>query len=48
VMGPRAAVAPATPTTMPARETIPSLAPSMLARGRFNRSAEPPLCGSPS
>ena len=41
-IGPRALVAPATPMTMPAAETIPSLAPSTPARSQFNRPAVPP------
>ena len=44
--GPRAGVAPATPTTMPATETIPSLAPSTPARSQFSRPARPAACGS--
>jgi hypothetical protein len=44
--GPRAEVAPATPMTMPATDTIPSLAPSTAARNQFNRPAVPPVCGS--
>ena len=40
-MGPVAVVAPATPTTMPATETIPSLAPSTAARSQFNRPTAP-------
>jgi hypothetical protein len=39
-------VAPATPMTMPATDTIPSLAPSTAARNQFNRPAVPPVCGS--
>ena len=46
-MGPRAVVAPATPMTMPATDTIPSLAPSTAARSQFSRPAMPPACGSP-
>src|SRR5208283_2691374 len=42
----RAAVAPATPTTRPAVETIPSLAPRTAARSQFSRAAKPPACGS--
>ena len=45
-MGPRDVVAPATPMTMPATDTIPSLAPSTPARSQFNRPADPPECGS--
>jgi hypothetical protein len=45
-MGPRFVVAPATPMTMPATDTIPSLAPSTAARSQFSRPAVPPLCGS--
>ena len=41
-MGPRDEVAPATPMTMPATETIPSLAPSTAARSQFRRPAVPP------
>jgi hypothetical protein len=37
-IGPRCAVAPATPSTMPATETMPSLAPSTAARNQFNRA----------
>ena len=39
-------LAPATPTTRPAVETIPSLAPSTAARSQFSRAAMPPPCGS--
>jgi hypothetical protein len=46
-MGPREDVAPATPTTRPATDTIPSLAPSTPARSQFSRPAVPPPCGSP-
>ena len=45
-MGPRFVVAPATPMTMPATDTIPSLAPSTAARSQFSRPAVPLLCGS--
>jgi hypothetical protein len=40
-----AAVA-ATPTTMPAVETIPSLAPRTPARSQFNFEDNEPMCGS--
>ena len=46
-MGPRAVVAPATPITIPATDTIPSLAPSTAALSQFSRPAMPPACGSP-
>ena len=46
-MGPRELVAPETPTTMPATDTIPSLAPSTPARNQFSRPAIPAVCGSP-
>ena len=36
-IGPRDVVAPATPMTMPATDTIPSLAPSTAARSQFSR-----------
>ena len=39
-------VAPATPTTRPAVETMPSLAPSTPARSQFSRLAMLPSCGS--
>src|SRR5688572_15545248 len=45
-IGPRALVAPATPTTRPAVETIPSLAPSTPARSQFIRCDSVPTCGS--
>ncbi len=45
-MGPRAEVAPATPMTMPATDTIPSLAPSTAARSQLSRPALPAACGS--
>src|SRR4051812_34021686 len=45
-MEPRSAVAPATPMTIPATDTIPSLAPSTPARSQFNRPARLPECGS--
>src|SRR5215213_2191152 len=44
--GPRAGVAPATPTAMAATETIPSFAPSTPARRPFSRLANPPAWGS--
>ena len=43
----RELVAPATPRTIPATETIPSLAPSTPARSQFNRPLSPGVCGSP-
>lgn len=43
----RDGLAPATPTTRPAVDTIPSLAPSTAARSQFSRAARPPACGSP-
>src|SRR5450759_236110 len=46
-IAPRADVAPATPTTIPATETIPSLAPRTPARSQFSFAARPPECGSP-
>ena len=45
-IGPRFVVAPATPMTMAATDTIPSLAPSTAARSQFSRAAMPLLCGS--
>src|SRR6478609_4649320 len=43
---PRLSVAPATPSTIAAVDTIPSLAPSTPARNQFNRPASPESCGS--
>ena len=40
---PRSLVAPATPITMPAVETMPSLAPSTPARSQLSRLFEPAL-----
>jgi len=45
-IGPRATVAAATPTTMPAVETIPSLAPRTPARSQFNFDDTEPTWGS--
>src|SRR5690606_21160748 len=45
-MGATELVAPATPTTMAATETIPSLAPSTPARSQLRRLAKPPPWGS--
>ena len=45
-IGPGDAVAAATPTTMPAVETIPSLAPNTPARNQFSLADTEPLCGS--
>ena len=42
---PRGQVAPATPMTMPATDTIPSSASSTAARSQFSRPAVPPVCG---
>ena len=44
--GARSTVAAATPTTMPAVETIPSLAPRTAARSQFNFDDTEPSCGS--
>jgi hypothetical protein len=44
--GARSTVAAATPTTMPAVETIPSLAPRTPARSQFNFDDTEPICGS--
>ena len=44
--GPRSAVAAATPITMPAVETIPSLAPKTAARSQLSLLATEPWCGS--
>ena len=43
--GPRSAVAAATPMTMPAVETIPSLAPKTAARSQLSLLATEPWCG---
>lgn len=43
----RESVAPATPTTMPAVETTPSLVPRTAARSQFRRVPSPSWCGSP-
>ena len=43
--GPRSAVAAATPITMPAVETIPSLAPKTAARSQLSLLATEPWCG---
>src|ERR1700754_736916 len=45
-IGPRATVAAATPTTMPAVETIPSLAPKTPARSQLSLDDTEPACGS--
>ena len=42
----RVEVAPATPKTMPAVDTMPSLPPRTPARSQFNRREMLPLCGS--
>ncbi len=42
----RSEVAPATPITMPAMETMPSLAPSTAARSRLSRLFSELACGS--
>ena len=39
-------VAAATPTTMPAVETMPSFAPKTPARSQFSLDASEPTCGS--
>ena len=41
-LGPRASVAPATPVTIPATETMPSFAPSTPARNQLSRDVMPP------
>src|SRR5689334_17440802 len=45
--GPRSVVTPATPTTSPATDTMPSLAPSTPARNQFSRDPKPAPCCSP-
>jgi hypothetical protein len=45
--GPRSVVTPATPTTSPATDTMPSLAPSTPARSQFSRDPKPAPCCSP-
>ena len=45
-IGPRSTVAAATPTTMPAVDTIPSLAPNTPARSQFNVEDTEPAWGS--
>ena len=44
----RSLVAPTAPITMPAVETMPSLAPRTAARSQFSRLLSPPWCGSSS
>ncbi len=44
--GSRDVVAAATPITMPAVETIPSLAPKTPARSQFSLEDAEPVCGS--
>ena len=44
-MGPRSVVAAATPMTMPATETMPSLAPRTPARSQFSLVLMAPTCG---
>lgn len=45
-IGPGSGVTAATPTTKPAVQTMPSLAPSIPARSQFSRCPKPPACGS--
>ena len=44
----REPAAPATPTTIPATETMPSFAPSTAARSQFSRPLSPAVWGSPA
>jgi hypothetical protein len=48
MIDPVATVAPATPTTSPAVETMPSLAPRTPARYQLSRPGRVLLCGSPT